>query len=107
MKYDEIKKAKAEKAWELAKNLIDSMEFDDLDAFNNFKNVNQDERSMVIFLTGTVKNPNIADRTSCLLIFHQYQKNLLSQIFDLADNVIISSVEGQVRFTIGFMNVVQ
>lgn len=106
MKYNEIKKAKAEKAWELAKQLVDSMEFDDLDAFNNFANINEDERSMVIFLTGVVKNPTIADHTSCLLIFREHQKNLLSEIVGLADNVIISSVEGQVRFTIGFMNVV-
>ena len=105
MRTNELKKAKAEKAWELATLLVNSMELDDLDAFNNFNNLSKDERSMVIFLTGRVMRPTIGNGATCLLLFEPMQKKLLLQIMELADNVVISSVEGQVRFMFGFMDI--
>lgn len=99
MAIDTIKKANAEKAWELVSKIksFHQMDFKDIEVFNNFDKLGEDTRSMVIFLFGVGNDPR--------LIFDYQEKEMFAEIIKLADNFVASVVDGQVRFMFGFMDV--
>lgn len=97
MKFNEVKKAKAEKAWEMTKRLCSIAE--DIDAFNNFDDMSEEECNMVIFLVATCDD--------AMWIFDGEARYLFCEIVGLSDNMVFSSVDNQLKIMIGFMSVVQ
>ena len=97
MKFNEVKRAKAYKAWEMAQALCEIT--DDIDTFNNYEDLSEEENNMVIFL--------VATRDDAMWIFDGEARHLFSEIVGLADNMVFSSVDKQLKIMLGFMGVVQ
>lgn len=97
MKYNEVKRAKAHKAWELAQEICEIT--DDIDTFNNYDDLSEQENNMVIFL--------VATKDDAMWIFDGEARHMFSELVGLADNMVFSSVNNQLRIMLGFMGVVQ